>query len=208
MAGGTGTSSRIEPLTGGSPSTAPIPCADCVFWQERSAASNARKKRRWVERAQRLGTESWGRIARDGDHVEGLIQYGPAKLFPRADLLAAGPPSEDAALLTCLLVFSDDPTDTGERLTLEGLADLKSRGARAVEAFSIGFADEVSADDRFTSHHTLFDRGLLESLGFSLVRTHGQVALMRLELDDAPAERASLLARLRARLQRARTRTS
>ena len=32
-------------------------------------------------------------------------------------------------------------------------------------------------------HHTLFDRDFLEGLGFTRVRTRGQVTLMRLELD-------------------------
>lgn len=201
----TDVSLRIEPLT--STSSAAVPCADCVFWQERRAVSHPRKKRRWVERAQRLGTASWGRIARDQNGIGGLIQYGPTELFPRAERLPAGPPSSDCALLTCMLVFSDDPIETGEQLTLEALADLKSRGVRAVEAFSIGFADEVDDEDRFTSHHTLFDRELLASLGFTIVRSHGQVALMRLELSDAPEGRAPLLVRLRAGLTRARSRT-
>ena len=206
MTGQTGTSSRIEPLTDASRKSAPLPCVDCVFWQERRALSDARKKRRGVERARRLGAGSWGRMARDGDTVDGLIQYGPAELFPRADLMAAGPPSRDAALLTCMLVFSDDSVDTAEHLTLEALADLKASGTRAVEAFAIGFAEEVVDEDRFRSHHTLFDREFLESLGFTPVRAHGQVALMRLELGDAPSGRAPLLERLRGRLRRARPR--
>lgn len=198
---GTETSSRVEPLTGASRLAAPSPCVDCVFWQEPRTVSDARRKRRWAERAERAGTGPWGRTAWDGERIQGLIQYGPAELFRRAERLPAGPPSRDAALLTCMLVFGEDPVGTGERLVLETLADLQGRDTSAVEAFAIGFTGEVARRDRFTSHHTLFDRDFLETLGFGQVRTHGQVALMRLELGRGPSLERRLWSRLASRLR-------
>ena len=65
---------------------------------------------------------------------------------------------------------------------LEALADLKARSVVAVEAFALTYPEEVAREDRFLGHHTLLDRDFLEGLGFSIVRTHGQVALMRIGL--------------------------
>ena len=51
-----------------------------------------------------------------------------------------------------------------------------------VEAFALNYPDEVPTDERFLGHHTLFDRGFLERLGFTPVRATGQVSLMSIEL--------------------------
>lgn len=48
-----------------------------------------------------------GALYRDDDgKLPSSIQYGPAPLFPRAAELPAGPPSEDAILVTCVYVVS------------------------------------------------------------------------------------------------------
>ncbi len=143
------------------------------------------------------GFGPWGRMINEDGDFRGYIQYGPAARFPRARLMPAGPPSRDAALITCAYVGGDDLEGTCERLLLEALADLKARGIEAAEAFGLSFSDDVSAHDRSRSHHTLFDRAMLERFGFQPLRATGQVSLMRLPLGGLqPAESASLLARL------------
>ena len=92
-------STRVAGLTGVTLQEAPQVCHDCVWWQSQSGRHA--DKRRWIERAE---TEwgPWGAVYRDDDGtVIGSMQYGPAKLFPRAWELPAGPPSEDAVLVTC-----------------------------------------------------------------------------------------------------------
>ncbi len=72
---------------------------------------------------------------------------------------------------------------------LEALADLKARALPAAEAFALSYPEEVPSSERFVGHHTLFDREFLEGLGFSPLRSQGQVALMRIDLSGiAPAE--------------------
>jgi hypothetical protein len=127
-----------------------------------------------------------------------MIQYGPAELFPRGRRVPAGPPSGDAALITCVYLAGDDPAGTYERLALECLAHLKSRGTAAVEAFARR-TPEDAGPEALRGHHTLLDRDLLERLGFSVRRERGTVALMRLRLgglEAARAPRQGLLARL------------
>jgi len=90
---------RIAGLTGATLPTAPTVCHDCVWWQSRSGRSV--DKRRWIR-----GTEeewgAWGTVYYDDDgRLLGSMQYGPSDLFPRAAELPAGPPSDDAVLVTC-----------------------------------------------------------------------------------------------------------
>lgn len=189
---------QVLPLTAAARDRMPAPCADCVFWQHPRRATSARLKERWTRSADEdLG--SWGRMLFEDQRFRGLVQYGPSERFPRARTLPAGPPGRVAALITCAYLAPEDAPGTCERLVLEALADLKARGWAAVEAFALGYPDEVPIADRFVGHHTLFDRAFLARLGFEPSRVHGQVALMRLALAGLePA--AGLAERLARRL--------
>lgn len=173
--------SEISPVTAATRGTLPPPCVSCVFWQHDRLVTDERRKEAWADSTGRRHG-SFGRVMREGATFRGMVQYGPAELFPRALALPAGPPGRDAALVTCTYLEGDDPEGVCERLLLEALADLKARDLAAVEAFAIGYPDEVPSHDRFLGHHTLFDRSFLEGLGFVAVRASGQVSLMRIDL--------------------------
>lgn len=167
-----------------------------MFWQHRTRSLDPSLKRRWASDTEK-SFGPWGRLLVEDGRFRGLVQYGPASRFPRARSLPAGPPSRDAAVITCAYLEGDDLAGTSERLLLEALADLKSRGVAAVEAFALTFSDDVAQSDRFTAHHTLFDRDMLDRFGFRPLRSAGQVTLMRLALGGLqPAETSSLVARL------------
>ncbi len=171
----------ITSLTAATRADLPPPCVSCTFWQHDRVAADERRKAAWADTAQRrMG--GFGRVMHEGASFRGMVQYGHADMFPRALALPAGPPGRDAALVTCSFIEGDDPDGACERLLLEALADLKARGLPAVEAFALRYPDEVPAAERHLGHHTLFDRAMLERLGFAPVRTAGQVALMRIEL--------------------------
>jgi hypothetical protein len=152
-----------------------------VFWQTLRGGSDEAERDRWAHRTERA-FGPWGRVITHDDAVIALVQYGPASVFPRAQVLPAGPPSRDAALITCAYVGGDDPAGLVERLILEALADIKGRGVAAIEVFAMRYPDEVPPDERAWLNHTLFDLAMLERLGFRPVRARGQVSLMRLEL--------------------------
>ncbi len=156
-------------------------CADCVFWQTLRGRSDESERDRWAHRTER-SFGPWGRMLSDGESVVGVLQYGPSGAFPRAQVLPAGPPSRDAALITCSYVAGDDPGGSIERLVLEALADIKGRGMQAIEVFAMRYPDEVAEHERAALNHTLFDLDMLERLGFRPVRSQGQVSLMRIEL--------------------------
>src|SRR5436305_4551562 len=110
------------------------------------------------------------------------MQYGPAGLFPRARELPAGPPSDDAALVTC--AYLTDPTRPWvmQSLFLTAIGDARERGAKALEAFAYRYPEGETSFQRFHVHRTVFPADFLADFGFLSVRTNGRVELARLEL--------------------------
>lgn len=188
--------SQLRPLCAATRRDAPDCCEHCVFWQHRSRVVDADVKERWAQGVERTFGH-WGRLLEEDGRFRGFIQFGPAGAFPRARDMPAGPPSRDAALITCVFMAGDDLPGLCEHLILEALADLKARRVAAVEAFGLAFSRDVPREARFEEHHTLFDRAFLERFGFRVVRARGQVSLMRLPLGGLqPAMEPGLLARL------------
>jgi hypothetical protein len=171
---------KLESLHGANLESGPAVCHDCVWWQSRGFRTV--DKRRWVERAEeQWGT--WGTIYRDDDgRLLGSVQYGPAPLFPRAAMLPAGPPSDDAILITCAYLVGDAAPWVLQSLFLAAIGEARDRKARALEAFAYRYPEGESPYERFRVHRTVFPRDFLADFGFGTVRRAGLVELARLEL--------------------------
>jgi hypothetical protein len=172
---------RLAGLTGATLEQAPSVCHECVWWQSRTAGRRV-DKHRWIERAE---TEfgAWGTVYYDDDgRVLGSMQYGPARLFPRAAELPAGPPSDDAVLVTCAYLLDRTSPWVLQSLFLAAIGDAKDKGAAALETFAYRYREGESDYERFLVHRTVFPRDFLSDFGFRTVRTSGQVELARLEL--------------------------
>ena len=171
---------RLTGLTKLSLETAPTVCHECIWWQTRGRREV--DKDRWMERAE-LEFGAFGTIYYDGDgRVLGSMQYGPAALFPRADELPGGPPSDDAMLITCAYLVDDSSPWVLQSLFLAAIGEARERGAKAVEAFAYRYPEGESAYERFHVHKTIFPRDFLSDFGFLTVRVQGRVELARLEL--------------------------
>jgi hypothetical protein len=173
------TTSRLAGLTGATLETTPSVCQTCVWWQTRGIREP--DKRKWVERAE---TEwgVWGTIYRDDDgRVLGSMQYGPAALFPRAADLPAGPPSDDAVLVTCAYLQSDSQPWVEQSLFLAAIGEARDKGARALEAFAYRYREGTPVSERFLVHRTIFPRDFLADFGFRTLRSAGRIELARLE---------------------------
>ena len=172
---------RLAGLTGATlPQVAPV-CHECIWWQSRSGGRRA-DKRRWIEKAE---TEfgAWGTVYYDDDRrVLGSMQYGPARLFPLAGDLPAGPPTDDAVLVTCAYLLDRSSPWVLQSLFLAAIADAKDKGAAALETFAYRYPEGESDYERFLIHRTVFPRDFLADFGFRTVRASGQVELARLEL--------------------------
>jgi hypothetical protein len=171
---------HLSGLTGATLQTAPGVCHDCVWWQGRAGRSVS--KDRWIERAEEEWG-AWGTVYYDDDgRLLGSMQYGPAPFFARAAELPAGPPSDDAVLVTCAYLVDSSKPWVMQSLFLAAIGDAKDKGARALETFAYRYPEGESNYERFIVHKTIFPRDFLSDFGFLTVRTLGRVELARLEL--------------------------
>jgi hypothetical protein len=173
-------SSRIAGLTGATLETTPTVCHACTWWQSRSGRDVDKKK--WIR-----GTEeewgSWGTVYYDDDgRLLGSMQFGPSGLFPRASELPAGPPSDDAVLVTCAYLTDVSKPWVLQSLFLTAIGEARDRGGRALEAFAYRYPDGDRSVERFHIHKTIFPADFLSDFGFVTVRARGRVELGRLEL--------------------------
>jgi len=171
---------RLTGLTKLTLETAPTVCHECIWWQTRGRREV--DKDRWMERAE-LDFGAFGTIYYDGDgRVLGSMQYGPAVLFPRAAELPAGPPSDDAMLVTCAYLRDELSPWVLQSLFLAAIGEARERGSKAIEAFAYRYPEGESAYERFHVHKTIFPTDFLGDFGFRIVRAAGRVGLARLEL--------------------------
>jgi hypothetical protein len=171
---------KLDSLTRGTLESGPRVCHDCVWWQSRGFRTADKEK--WAERTEDQWG-SWGTIYRENDgRPLGQIQYGPAALFPRATTLPAGPPSEDAVLVTCAYLVGDAAPWVLQSLFLAAIGEARDRKAGALETFAYRYPEGESPYERFRVHRTVFPRDFLADFGFQTVRTSGLVELARLEL--------------------------
>lgn len=174
------TGSRLTGLTGLSLKTAPSVCHACVWWQSRG--SRQVDKTRWMTRVEEefgaFGTVYYG----DDGRALGVIQYGPAPLFPHAYELPAGPPSDDSLLVTCAYLVDSSAPWVLQSLFLAAIGEARDRGASSIEAFAYRYLEGESPHERFRVHRTVFPADFLSDFGFQVVRSAGRVGLARLEL--------------------------
>ena len=171
---------RLRPLTRVAIQEAPIVCHSCVWWQ--SKETRRANKDRWIEKTEdEFGP--WGSLYYDDDgQVLGSIQWGPAALFPRAFELPAGPPSDDAVLVTCAYLVDRTSPWVLQSLFLAAIGEAKDKGAKALETFAYRYPEGETPYERFQVHKTIFPRDFLSDFGFQTVRTAGPVELVRLDL--------------------------
>src|SRR5439155_7639746 len=133
---------------------------------------------------------AWGTVYYDDDGlVLGFMQSGPAQFFPRAAELPAGPPSDDAVLVTCAYLVDRSNPWVLQSLFLAAIGEAKDKGAAALETFAYRYPEGESDYERFLVHRTVFPRDFLSDFGFRTVRPAGQVELVRLELGGLVAVR-------------------
>ena len=171
---------RVSGLTRATLPSAPGVCHRCVWWQSRGGREA--DKPRWLEKAEDEWG-SWGVVYHDDDGtLLGSMQFGPARLFPRAAELPAGPPSDDAVLVTCAYLVAGAAQWVEQSLFLAAIGEARDRRAHALEAFAYRYPEGESAYERFLVHRTVFPRDFLADFGFETVRSAGLVELCRLEL--------------------------
>jgi hypothetical protein len=194
---------RLRPLTQVTLQEAPIVCHSCIWWQ--SKTGRRANKGRWMEKAEE-DFGPWGSLYYDDDgRVVGSMQYGPADMFPRAAELPAGPPSDDAMLITCAYFVDRTSPWVLQSLFLAAIGEARDRGAKALETFAYRYPEGETQYERFLVHKTIFPRDFLSDFGFQTVRSAGPVELVRLDLGGlvpvAEGRRAKVLRVVREAFQ-------
>src|SRR5215471_3052691 len=172
-------SPRVVALTGATPQATAAVCQSCIWWQSRG--NREPEKRKWIERAEDEWG-AWGTVYRDDDgRVLGSMQYGPASLFPRAADLPAGPPSDDAVLVTCAYLLTDTQPWVEQSLFLAAIGEARDKGVRALEAFAYRYREATPTAERFLVHRTVFPSDFLADFGFRTISSVGRIELARLD---------------------------
>ncbi len=166
---------RLKNLNRSTRELAPGACSDCAWWQGFDDGwDQPEQAEQWARQAEEtLG--GWGKLALADGRLLGLIQFGPATIFPRVSQLCPGPRTGDPVFFTCSMVTSEADEPARKSLMLAALADLQQLETGTAEAFCY---KEPGKD--MPGH--LFDREFLRGCGFRPVRSAGNVQLMRLEL--------------------------
>jgi hypothetical protein len=173
------TGPRVAGLTGVTLQDIPTVCHECIWWQSRIGRTV--DKRKWIDKAE-TDFGPWGTVYYDSDgHVLGSMQFGPAELFPRAAELPAGPPSDDAVLVTCAYLVETSSPWVTQSLFLAAIGDARDRGAKALETFAYRYREGESQYERFQVHKTIFPADFLADFGFRTLRRAGHVELARLD---------------------------
>jgi hypothetical protein len=171
---------RLAPVTTASIRDAPPPCVECVFWQTREGRTT--DKARWAHRVED-DWGAWGTLyVGDEERLLGFVQFGPSDFFQRARALPAGPPSEDAVLITCAYLVDASAPWVIQSLFLSVIGEARDRGVKAIETFGYRYPEGATAYERFFVHRTIFPSDFLADFGFTPIRWDGPVALARLEL--------------------------
>jgi hypothetical protein len=200
---------RVVDVTSAAREVLPPVCRTCAWWQtpaaRRSAGLAARRaaesspenipsvddpaplRTDW-ERRVTEGADAFGKALVDDEAVLGWMQAAPAPLVPRAKSLPAGPPSDDAWLITCVYLYDEEYLQGFQRLLNELQADLKQREVVALEAFALCATLPADRFRGYLREINLFNHETLEGSGFRPVRLVGDVVRYRLELAGLVAE--------------------
>ena len=121
---------------------------------------------------------------------------GRPDLFPRAAELPAGPPSDDAVLVTCAYLIDPSKPWVMQSLFLTAIGEARDQGARALEAFAYRYARGRLARSSASTCTRRSSRATSSPTSASSdVRMQGRVELARLELGGLVAGRRRARAR-------------
>jgi hypothetical protein len=181
---------RVVPLTLERSALLPKHAQHCLFWEFDSKTGDhigggmdARfEKEAWLSSVL-LQWGPCGQLAVVGEDEQergvGQICYAPPGMVSRVEEFPTAPVSPDAVLITYAGVEDGhDFDEVATRLLLASIADLASRGVRAVEAF--GREDEADADEN--TRRCVNPSEFFKAAGFTVAAAHQHYPRLRLEL--------------------------
>jgi GNAT superfamily N-acetyltransferase len=160
----------------------PFSCKYCIYWEfpeecvdpaGEEKRDMMRRKLEWFGRVR----NEWGNCGKilylDGKCI-GYAQYAPSSYLPRSADYDSGPPSKDAAFISCLFIPKAQfrRLGIGSQLLHSIIDELKQREKKAIETFARkGSSDNPSGPVEFYLTN-----------GFQIYRDDKEFPLMRLDL--------------------------
>lgn len=139
------------------------------------------RRRAWEQEAEE-DAGFFGRALLEDEAVIGWMHTAAARLLPRARHLPAGPPSDDAYVLTCSYFYDEQYLRGFLCLLQEIEASLKHRRVAALEAFALRCHAPDEPFRGYLRERNLFNADVLEGSGFRPVQRRGDVSRYRLDL--------------------------
>jgi len=126
-------------------SAPPFGCKYCIYWEYPEECVDPATERKeelftkkltWLRRTLKDFGSCGKLLYVDGKGV-GYAQYAPPGYLPNAAEYPAGPPSDDAVLISCLFVAQEHyrGKGLGRQLLRSIIAELRGRGIKAIETF-------------------------------------------------------------------------
>jgi len=177
---------RIARLTLDNLDDLPAACRSCAFWEldpvhrerAREAGEIGCEKEAWVSRVL-LEWGSCGRILYVDDEPAGYAIYAPPSFVPGANSFPTSPVSEDAVLLSAVMVRPEfSGGGLGRVLVQSVVKDVLTRGGiRAIEAFG-----DRRHSGGGTTPGCVVPADFWLRVGFKTHRTHARYPRMRMEM--------------------------
>lgn len=160
----------------------PSRCTGCVYWESHErlpmqcgSRCDSEAANDWV----RTVAAEWGecgRVVAEDNTYLGFIKYAPPRYVPQAYNMPAGPPLDDAPLITCLHIDATARRHgLGSVLLREALRDLASRNEKTVQAYALAHRMDLEVAP-------MVGVEFLVRSGFTVVRPHPEVPLLKLDL--------------------------
>jgi len=126
--------------------THPFSCKYCIWWEfpdlcidpaKEKKEDIIQKKLKWLRNTNKV-FGNCGKIVYVNRKPVGYAQYALPKLLPHSVDYQSGPPSDDAALISCLFIPQKEfrRLGLGRQLLFNIIDDLRKRGIKAVETFA------------------------------------------------------------------------
>jgi hypothetical protein len=113
----------------------------------------------------------------DGRETVAAVQFAPVRALSRPHSLPLGPPPDEAVLVYCLRGRVGRPAKETQQLLHQAMGHMRRRRVQEIYAYARPFGSKHLCGVR-----NLFGMEFLESIGFQVVRTDGDMALMRVDL--------------------------
>jgi len=124
----------------------PYSCKYCIYWEYPEKFISLKKKNKdeifqekleWLRRVKKEFGDC-GKLIYIDRKLAGYAQFAPPKFLPNSINYNAGPPDNNAVLISCLFIFDKNfrALKLGKRLLNSIINDLKSRNVKIVETFA------------------------------------------------------------------------